>query len=290
MIGADELLARVGEIASERPRYRTGGTGADGSCDCVGLIMGAMYRAGRARYDMHSSNYFARYQTEELRELGSAEDCFPGMVVYKRRDDEAQLNARYLPGGRYWTGDRRDYYHVGVVTGVGPLAITHCTSGGGADGVAVDGKLGKWCCGGRLGGVAYTNTLEGAMEMAQFAKIVSEDGNPVRLRSGQSTKDLSNVLVKLPVDTVVRVQAASGAWSRVECSYGGQAYSGFVMAKFLEPTDEPTDEAASGEDDAAGEASLGAGQGVGLWIPCASLAAAKTLARILSTGVVKAGE
>ena len=51
------FLNAVCAIADAAPSYREGGTGADGTCDCIGLVMGAMYALGRAKYDLHSSNY-----------------------------------------------------------------------------------------------------------------------------------------------------------------------------------------------------------------------------------------
>ena len=69
-----------------------------------------------------------------------------GELVYKARrpsDSGYDLHGRYLQGGRYWTGDTLDYYHVGIVTGVSPLEITHCTSTNGVDGITTDRRLGQ---------------------------------------------------------------------------------------------------------------------------------------------------
>jgi hypothetical protein len=35
-------MAAVEEIVAKAPTYRLGGDGSDGTCDCVGLLMGAM--------------------------------------------------------------------------------------------------------------------------------------------------------------------------------------------------------------------------------------------------------
>ena len=291
MISLDRLLQGVRSIKALSPTYRTGGTGADGTCDCVGLIMGAMYRAGRKKYDMHSSNYFARYQMENLDAISSADDCFLGEIVYKFIDSTDDLHERYLSGGRYYTGDEMDYYHVGIVTSINPLAITHCTSGGGANGIIVDTKIGRWLRGGRLLGVDYDDySMGGDDTMAiQFAAVTSENGLSVKLRSSKSAKNESNILVKLPVGTVVRVQEQGDDWCRVECSYNGTAYSGFMMSDFLEPTDAPSDDEVEESVDSDEEQVVGA-SGCGVWIPCASLDAAKALRTILAAGVVKAGE
>ena len=240
MITLARVLACIAEIAAEQPTYRNGGTAKDGTCDCVGLLMAAMTRAGRSGYPMHSSNYFARWQTDDWQTITSASDCYLGMLVYKGR--AADINARYLPGGRYYTGDVTDYYHIGIVTGVNPLRITHCTSGGDVDGITVDSKLGSWSYGGRLKGVDYDAEEVKPMATTSFAYVVSEDGNAVKLRSSKNTASQANVLVKLPVETLVRVQESGEPWSRIECSYGGKAYSGYMMSKFLDPTEDESED------------------------------------------------
>lgn len=292
MISLTRLLTGVQTIKARSPTYKTGGTGKNGTCDCVGMLMGAMQEAGHSKYPMHSSNYFARCEMDSLDPIYSAGDCFLGMVVYKFTDSTDNLNARYLSGGRYYTGDERDYYHVGIVTSMNPLNITHCTSGGGADGIIVDTKIGKWSCGGRLKDVDYDDYQGGDIPMAlQFAVVTSDNGLAVKLRSSKSAKNEANVVVKLPVGTTVRIQENGDEWSRVECSYSGQAYSGFMMTKFLEPTDEAPDTGDDGTDDYGSEEETPVStSGYGIWIPCNSLEAAKALKNILSTGVIKAGE
>lgn len=99
---------------------------------------------------------------------------------------------KYRAGGTAYTGDVMDYYHVGVVTGVEPLAITHCTKGGGVDGVTVDTRQGEWRYAGPCALVTYaadTDSPEGgdtSMETRR-ATVISQDGNPVKLRSTPST-------------------------------------------------------------------------------------------------------
>lgn len=60
-----KFLERVKAIADANPTYRTGGDGSDGTCDCIGLIMGAIGK----KYDMHSTNYFARFQMRSVDSL-----------------------------------------------------------------------------------------------------------------------------------------------------------------------------------------------------------------------------
>lgn len=229
------LVFHVLQIAEQRPTYREGGTGKDGTCDCIGLIIGAMYAMGRKKYPMHSTNYFARFQMKNLLEITSELDCRLGMVVYKARDSTADLNARYQPGGRYYTGDMRDYYHVGVVTSVMPLRITHCTSGGGANGIKTDYAIGEWRYGGELIGLNYTQNTNGgdAMEVLYRATVNAPSGSTVNLRESPRTD--GKLLDRVPIGTEADVWEDAQGWSHIRTDSG---QVGYMQSKFLQKTEE----------------------------------------------------
>ena len=46
MVTLEAFLSGVAKIKSEAPTYRAGGDGSDGTCDCIGLVIGAIRRAG----------------------------------------------------------------------------------------------------------------------------------------------------------------------------------------------------------------------------------------------------
>lgn len=225
--------------------YRNGGTAGDGTCDCVGLIMAALRKLEDRRFELHGSNYFARRQTEDLREISSADELRIGDVVFKARmpsDSRWDLPERYRAGGRYDNGDSLDYYHIGAVTGIAPLEITHCTDVAG--GIARDNKQGGWRYAARVKGVTCmteekiqtaepedmedTEEMEGPVIPRGMYTVVTPDIKPVRFRKLPST--LSDTLMKLPYGTRVRVIGdVAGCWARVE--YAG--LSGYIMLKFL---------------------------------------------------------
>ncbi|MBR4057842.1 MAG: hypothetical protein IKK00_06875, partial [Oscillospiraceae bacterium] len=91
MIGVTGFVERVEQIAARKLTYRTGGVGADGTCDCIGLVMGAMYELGHKKYDLHSTNYFARYQTMELREVKKESELFVGQLLFSARESTDKL-------------------------------------------------------------------------------------------------------------------------------------------------------------------------------------------------------
>lgn len=247
-----KFVAAVLSIAAKQPTYRTGGTGKDGTCDCVGLIMGAMYALGHRRYDLHSSNYFARRQMADLRTLASELDYRYGMVVYKARADTGDLNDRYKPGGRYYTGDMLDYYHVGVVTSVMPLHITHCTSGGGADGIKTDYAIGSWRYGGELLGIDYDAQTGGGdtVEVLYRAVVTAKKGATVNLRI--SPKDHSKLIERVPIGTGVDVWEDAQGWAHIQTDAGRV---GYMQSKYLERQE---DAGEAGEQLPSSETALGA--------------------------------
>ena len=223
MITTLGFLRQVKAIAATNPTYRTGGRGVDGTCDCIGLIMGAMYRLGTSKYPMHSTNYFARYETDEKQPLEGAWQLHPGMIVYKDRDD-SQLNARYKPGGRYYTGDMLDYYHVGVVESTDPLVIVHCTTGGGANGILRDSALGTWSHAGFVSGGDSAPAQEAGGEPAIVA---APGGQTVNLRSRPSAK--GPIIARVQVGSAVSVLESAQGWAKIQ--FAGN--TGYMMTQFL---------------------------------------------------------
>lgn len=224
-----DFLYHVNAICDARPVYDTGGLSRT-RLDCVGLPMLAIIELGRKPYDMHSSNYFARYQTNELEDVSSVDDLNLGDLVYKWRapsDSGYDLSDTYLTG-RYNTGDDRDYYHIGVVTGINPLKIRHVTSSAGCNGAKVDTKIGNWRCHGKIKGVDYTNYIEEADGMTY------ENGTPAKINTGKTgttTWNLrsdpsiadDNVIAKVPFGVAVTVYETADGWGQVEYN-GNRGY------------------------------------------------------------------
>lgn len=236
MIQLNDFLREVGSIAYERPTYRIRGRGADGTCDCVGLIMGSMYRNGHAKYPLHSSNYFARYETEDLEKINSDTTLEPGMVVYKAREDKGQLDERYRKGGAHHKDDPLDYYHVGVVTQSDPLEITECTEGGGVNGIDYDRSIKGWTHCGWVKGLTRSYE-EGESDMAGYmATVTAANGQPVKVRSSPNTKSEANVLTKLPVGTVVDVLEEGESDGVLWATVTSGPLRGYMMSKFLKAT------------------------------------------------------
>lgn len=224
-----KFVERVKEIADTNPTYRTRGDGSDGTCDCIGLIMCAL----GGKFDMHSTNYFARYELAiEPQPITDEEALQLGDLVFKARNANNpmyDLHERYKPGGRYYkNGDLLDYYHVGVVTSTEPLVITHCTETGLINGIARDYTLDGWTHVGTVDDMEYEDQWGDAPAPDHDIAIVySEDGNPVRMRKAPTTA--SETLIKVPKGAQVEVVETADGWSTI--LWNGKR--GYMMSEFL---------------------------------------------------------
>lgn len=227
-ITRERFLEKVEEIAQSNPSYKEGRDGSDGTCDCIGLIIGAIRRAGGAWNGIHGSNYAARYEMRELLPVMDAGELNLGDAVYKAR---MPGEVGYALPERYKNDpDQRDYYHVGVVTAVSPLQITHCTG----PGIVRDTKLGRWTYRGRLEKVDYDGT-EVVETMAQTATVVADSGDDVKMRS--TPRQTDGLYWKVPVGDKVQVAYVEGEWAKVR----HQGRTGYMMVEYLEmDAQEPT--------------------------------------------------
>lgn len=218
----EAFLKAVRQNCNRITHYESGGDGRNGGCDCIGLIIGAVRLAGGTWNGTHGSNYAAR---NEMSTFGNA-SMFLGEIVFKAR--EPGENKYDLPDRYKNSGDLRDYYHVGVVTSVSPLNITHCTSVPG--GIKVDTKQGQWKFGGKLKMVEYQ-----PIEPLYEAVVTAVSGRTVHLRAKPNTQ--STILKSVPVGSKVEVlEEVNADWAKIRFLY----QEGYMMRKFLELR-EPSD-------------------------------------------------
>ena len=83
MVHMEAWLNKVDEIAAEGPSYKLGHDGSDGACDCIGLIIGAIRRAGGEWNGTHGSNWAARNAVDALHAVADAGDLQVGQAVFK---------------------------------------------------------------------------------------------------------------------------------------------------------------------------------------------------------------
>lgn len=226
-ITVEKFLECVQKNASRVTHYESGGDGSGGGCDCIGLIIGALRLAGEQWKGTHGTNWAARNAIQEPwpYKLTQENELWPGMIVFKMR--EKNDPGYSLPDSYKDSGDSRDFYHVGVVMAVKPLTIMHCTSVEG--GIKTDDTPGQWGFYAKLKGIVYPGQ-ENKEETLYHARVISENGFPVRLRPKPNTE--RDEICKVEVNKVVSVLDDSlDGWDKVE--YTG--IIGYMMSEFLVP-------------------------------------------------------
>lgn len=218
-VDLQEFLFAADAIAAKRPDYQLGHDGSDGKCDCIGLIIGSIRRAGGSWDGIHGSNYAARNEMECLLPVADADDLNVGEVVYKAAMP-GQTNYN-LPSRYKNDPDQRDYYHIGIVRSTDPLQIVHCTG----PGIVTDTKLGKWTHRGWLTKVSREGE-KNPMTDLKTAVITADSGSTVNLRS----KPDGALVDRIPVGATVSVVAKQDGWVRV--SYAGK--SGWMMERYVQ--------------------------------------------------------
>lgn len=217
--GLKKNIARVRE-------YSLGMDGTGGKCDCIGLIIGAIRLAGGKWNGTHGSNYAARNEMDGLSEILGVEMLEVGDVVYKAYSP-GQANYD-MPEKYRNSGDLNDYYHVGVVTKVNPLEITHCTSVSG--GIKKDKSLGAWKYFGVLKCVDYSADNSTQTEDDKMEEYVNVSDGKLNLREGPGSN--YKTLIQIPAGGKMLCQEA-GEEKWLYCDY--MNVTGWVMRKYAQP-------------------------------------------------------
>ena len=208
-----KFLAKVREIFNSNPKRREPGDGSDGTCDCIGLIIGAIRRMGLTWSGIHGCNWAARKEFVKLEKINSVSDLEVGDVVLKGRPkghSKWDLPSRYRSGGKYYNGDLTDYYHAGVVDSVNPLQIRHMSTKMTIDTKLNHNKNSVWNYHGKL-------TI-----------LVKAAGGTVNLRRTPSLKGA--LITRIPIGTTVDIIAPGESWAKIK--YSG--VTGYMMAQFLD--------------------------------------------------------
>lgn len=248
-----QFLAMVEVIKLLNPAYKQPGDGSDGTCDCIGLIIGALRRMELKWDGIHGSNYAARYGTVDLRYITSESELELGDAVYKGVGSDGKgkrpcnagtfthkydLPSRYKKGNCYYNGDMNDYYHVGTVTQVNPLRITHMTS----PCMKVDTSIGKntnspWSYHGKIKPLVTAANNKPTPEPVPVpvpttgsrAIVFAENGKPVKCRQYPSTTCAT--WDKIPVGTEVEIIDPGEKWAKINT---GRRKGWYMMAEFLD--------------------------------------------------------
>ena len=251
----DRFLQMVETIRKMNPAYKQPGDGSDGTCDCIGLEIGPLRRMGLKWTGIHGSNYAARYQTVNLKYIEDIGQLEKGDIIYKAANEKGivklacnagtkkhawTLPDRYKKGRAYYDGDLLDYYHVGIVTGVEPLRITHMTS----PAMKVDKNLsGGWNYHGKSRPLVEEAERKAGEPLPEPDKkpdepvpsdgsraiVTAENGQPVKLRQYPSKN--CRTWDKVPCGTEVEIVKPGEEWAEINC---GKRKGWYMKAEFLD--------------------------------------------------------
>lgn len=230
-ISVAKYVEGVESIYVEQPAYELGHDGSDGSCDCIGMCRGGLERGGATNVtNMRGTNQAARKTILYLSKIESVDQLCVGDVVLKTRDKDdpdMPLPDKYRKGGSDYNGDETNYTHIGTVTRVNPLQITHMTS----PTAKKDTKLGKWSYFGELPWVEYESPPEAPPEPepeVQTAIVVADNGQTVKMRAKPSTS--CKLYWDVPVGSEVIVDEKGETWSMITWNNR----MGYMMTRFLQ--------------------------------------------------------
>ena len=226
-ITPDRFIEGVKSIYVEQPAYQLGHDGSDGTCDCIGMVRGGLKREGISAEGLSGTNYAARHTIRNLDRILATSQLQKGDVVLKVRDKDDKsmpLPDRYRKGGSDYdsTWGETNFTHIGTVTGVYPLEITHMTS----PTAKIDTQLGKWEYFGQLPWVSG-NAAEDPEPDTEWVRVWAEKGSTVKMRAKPSTS--CKLYWDVPVGSDVMLLEAGETWCRIR--WAGQ--DGYMMTKFL---------------------------------------------------------
>lgn len=238
-----KFLEMVAKIKSLNPDYKQPGDGSNGTCDCIGLIIGAIRRIGLAWKGIHGSNYAARYQIDGLKKITSLKQIELGDVMlkaYEKGHKKWNLPSRYWSGHHYHTGDLKDYYHAGVITSLNPIVITHMTSPK-MKTLTIksmsDLTSSNWLYHGKAKPLVDASNDKASVPISipektassgSKAVVVAESGGTVNLRAGSNMN--TRVLMRVPLGTTVDIITPGENWAEIKAG----TTTGYMMAKFLD--------------------------------------------------------
>ena len=213
--------------------YESPGTNDKNGIDCSGMFV-KMYRDQGAKI-YHGSNTIFREYCSETGKITSARDLQVGMAVFKCKPwTDADK------GNKWYGTEPGNLSHIGFVTSVNPLEITHCTS----PVAKTDSTIGKWAYWGKLKNVDYGGSPSPEpgpdpepTPVTKTMYVYAENGKPVNMRRKASKQ--AELVERVPVGASVIWQKDDGnGWAYVK--YHG--FVGWMMDCYLvsEPTPAPS--------------------------------------------------
>lgn len=228
-ISTEKYIRGVLSIYEEQPAYKLGHDGSDGFCDCIGMGRGGLKRGGAENVTgMSGTNQAARHTIQHLQKIKKAGQLCLGDVVLKVRDKDDPdmlLPDKYRRGGSDYSEKYGEinFTHIGTVTRVDPLEITHMTSPTAKKDTSIKG----WTWFGQLPWVSADAEVPEEPAAQTWATVWAESGKTVKMRARPST--LCRTYWDVPIGAQVVLTDPGEDWSGI--IWAGR--SGWMMSKFL---------------------------------------------------------
>ena len=240
--------------------YVSPGTNDINGIDCSGAWVRCYKKHGFSI--LHGSNSIFRKECSSTGQITSKDVLKVGMMVFKNRFDGKEPE-------KFKNDGLGNFYHIGAVTSVNPLVITHATSPNAKQDKKFNSNMNGWTHWGignkvEISDVVVDDNLDdGGDETVATSgelqdkncKIVANSGSTVNIRKSESQK--GELVVRVPVGDTVLVTSDSGnsyvgvRWEDVAGVYKkvGKVYTGFMAREFLAVYDENSDTDISEDSD-----------------------------------------
>lgn len=232
MVKVQDLIKIFQQMYEEHWRYEHAHH-EKGCVDCSGAFTYSMKQFG-IDYPNGSNAIARNYIVGGMKPISEAK---PGMAAFKAKEPTESgysLPEKYKQGGRSYTGDIRDYYHIGLVdedtkyvlnakgTNYG-FCRDKLTSSNGWDFVAY------------LKSVDYDNQEKGETTMAEAKVVLPSGASGATVNMRKSAMTDAALIIRVPVGSTVTVLEDLGQWCKI--TYSGK--TGYMMSNYLEYAGQP---------------------------------------------------
>ena len=229
--------------------YVSPGTNDISGIDCSGAWVRCYKKHGFTI--LHGSNSIYRKECSSTGKINSSSNLKVGMMVFKNRFDNKEPD-------KYKNDGLGNFYHIGCVTNINPLVITHATSPNAKQDTKFNSNMNGWSHWGIGNKVELTETIntditdDGGSEIVATSgelqdkncKVVTDDKTSVNMRKKDNKKGA--LVVRVPDGETVLVTSDSGnsyvgvRWEDVAGIYKnvGKVYTGYMAREFLTVYDE----------------------------------------------------
>lgn len=229
----EKFVARCEDIVKAKPKYELGASNLR-TCDCIGMVKYGLQQNG-VTLTTTGTNWTMRNQVENVRKITGASVLHFGDVVFKAREPGQEgynLPSKYRENGSAYTGDLRDYCHIGVVKSVSPLRIIHMTG----PTAKTDTSIGKWRFAADLkkqyisdGSQPSPDPEPTPTPSVDKAVVVADKWSWVKMRANPSTS--CSLYDEVPIGATVTVVTHGYDWTKI--NYGSRK-GWYMMTKYLD--------------------------------------------------------